>query len=144
LLEYKRFREAAGALEEHGARWQERYPRLTDERPQTGKDPSADRIRDVELWDLVSALGRVLKTRTPEAYSSIRYDETPISVYMDRVAERVEREGRVRFSSFFAGTHDRHRIVGTFLGILELIRHHGFRAEQPADYGEIWVLPPLV
>ena len=143
LLEYKRFRDAALALEEQAARWQERYPRLSDERPQTGKNPSADRIRDVELWDLVSALGRVLKTKTPEAHSSIRYDDTPISVYMERVADRVRREGRAAFSSFFERTNERQRIVGTFLGILELVRNHGFRAEQPADCGEIWILPPL-
>lgn len=143
LLDYKRYRDAAQALDEQAARWQERYPRLSDERPRTGKDPSADRIRDVELWDLVSALGRVLKTKTPEAYASIRYDDTPISVYIERVGSRVRRDGRVAFSAFFEGTNERHRIVGTFLAILELLRHHGFRAEQPADYGEIWVLPPI-
>ncbi|HUG91051.1 MAG TPA: segregation/condensation protein A [Planctomycetaceae bacterium] len=142
LLEYKRYRDAAAALEEQAARWQERYPRLSDERPRSGKNPSADRIRDVELWDLVSALGRVLRTRSTETSASIRYDETPISAYIERVSGRVRREGRVAFSSFFEGTDERHRIVGLFLGILELVRHHGFRVEQPAEYGEIWVLPP--
>jgi segregation and condensation protein A len=30
------------------------------------------------------------------------------------------------------------------LAILELLRHHSFRAEQPIDYGEIWILPPTM
>ncbi|MCA9019191.1 MAG: segregation/condensation protein A, partial [Planctomycetaceae bacterium] len=55
LLEYKKFKDAANALEEHAAEWQEHYPRLSDERPKSGKDPSEDLIKEVELWDLVSA-----------------------------------------------------------------------------------------
>jgi segregation and condensation protein A len=144
LLEYKKFKAAAAALEEQAALWQERFPRLSDDRPRGGKDPSADYIRDVELWDLVSALSRILKAAAaPEPHASIRYDDTPISVHMDRIRARVLNEQRVTFSSFFQGENERSRIVGVFLAILELIRHHGFRAEQPADYGEIWILPPL-
>ena len=143
LLEYKKYRDAAKALEERAAQWQERYPRLTSERPSGGKDPASDLIRDVELWDLVSALARVLKTQAVESHANIRYDETPISVYMERIGARVRSEQRVAFSSFFAGENERSRIVGVFLAVLELLRHHGYRAEQPAEYGEIWVLPPV-
>jgi segregation and condensation protein A len=49
----------------------------------------------------------------------------------------------VAFSSFFMGTNSRSRIIGIFLALLELLRHHRFRAEQPQDYHEIWILPPL-
>lgn len=142
LLEYKKYRDAAKALEERAAQWQERYPRLMSERPAQGKDPAGDYIRDVELWDLVSALGRVLKTQAVESHASIRYDDTPITVYMDRISARVRSERRVAFSAFFEGENERSRIVGVFLAILELLRHHGYRAEQPVEYGEIWVLPP--
>ena len=144
LLEYKRYKDAALALEERAARWQERYPRLSDDRPRHGKDLAADFIKGVELWDLVSALGRILKTQAVDAQTSIRYDETPISVYIERIGERVRREGRVSFSSFFEKENQRSRIVGVFLAILELLRHHGFRADQPLEYGEIWVLPPIM
>ena len=33
LLEYKNFKDASRALEERAAEWQERYPRLSDDRP---------------------------------------------------------------------------------------------------------------
>jgi segregation and condensation protein A len=142
LLEYKRFRDAATALEEHAAAWQERFPRLADDRPGSGKDPSADRLKEVELWDLVSALVRVLKKKEVERTSRIRYDDTPISVYIERIAGRVRGEGRTPFSAFFDGANDRPRIAGIFLAVLELLRHHSFRAVQPVDFGEIWILPP--
>ncbi|MDF1746732.1 MAG: segregation/condensation protein A [Gimesia sp.] len=143
LLEYKKFKDAATALEEHAAEWQEHYPRLSDERPRSGKDPSEDLIKEVELWDLVSALARVVKRKEVEEESSITYDDTPISTYVERIAARVRGEQRVAFSAFFEGEKLRSRIIGIFLAILELLRHHQFRADQPDDYGEIWVMPPL-
>jgi segregation and condensation protein A len=144
LLEYKRYRDAALALEHQAAEWQERYPRLSDERPTVGKDPSTDSIKEVELWDLVSALGRVIQKKVVEQSSSIRYDDTPIAVYIDRIGAKVRQEGRIAFSDFFEGTNLRSKIVGIFLAILELLRHHSFRAEQPVEYGEIFILPPVV
>lgn len=142
LMEYKRYKDAALALEQQAAEWQERYPRLSDERPTVGKDPSADSIKEVELWDLVSALSRVIQKKVVEKTSSIRYDETPISVYIERIGARVRETGKIPFSEFFEGTNLRSKIVGIFLAVLELLRHHGFRAEQPSEYGEIYVLPP--
>ncbi|WP_339735005.1 segregation/condensation protein A [uncultured Gimesia sp.] len=143
LLEYKKFKDAANALEEHAAEWQEHYPRLTDERPKSGKDPSEDLIKEVELWDLVSALARVVKRKEVEEQSSITYDDTPISTYVELIGVRVREEQRVAFSDFFEGEKIRSRIIGIFLAILELLRHHQFRADQPVEYSEIWLMPPL-
>ena len=128
LLEYKKFKEAAAALEERAAVWQERYPRLSDDRPRAGKDHAADRIREVELWDLISALGRVLRRTEVEDEARIRYDDTPIHVYVEQIGARVRAEGAVRFTSLFDAETLRSKIVGMFLAVLELIRHHGFRA----------------
>ncbi|MGQ0636644.1 MAG: segregation and condensation protein A [Planctomycetaceae bacterium] len=142
LLEYKRFKDACRLLEQQAVEWQQRYPRLSDDRPHTGSDPARDLIKEVELWDLVSALSRVLRQNSESSPETVVYDETPISVYIDRIRARVAAEGRVTFSSFFAGTNSRSKIVGIFLAILELLRHNGYRAEQPVDYDEIWILPP--
>lgn len=143
LLEYKRYKEAALALEDRAAEWQQRYPRLADDRPRLNRDHAADPIREVELWDLVSAISRVLQRKVTESTSAIRYDETPQAVYMERIALEVRRVGRVPFSTFFEGTRERSRIIGIFLAVLELLRHQGFRADQPTPYGEIFVMPPL-
>lgn len=143
LLQYKQYKDAARALEERAAEWQERYPRLSDDRPRLGKDPSADRIKEVELWDLVSALARVLRKKAVEQETRIQYDDTPIAVYAQRIRRRIQAEGRVAFSAFFERTNVRSKIVGVFLAILELVRHHGYRAVQPVEYGDIWILPPV-
>lgn len=143
LLEYRKFKDAAQRLEDRAAEWQERYPRLTDDRPRSGRDASRDRIKEVELWDLVSALGRVLKLQDQTKQTNILYDDTPIAVYTDRIGSRVRNEQKVAFSTLFDNETLRSKIIGMFLAILELLRHHNFRAQQESEYGEIWILPPL-
>jgi segregation and condensation protein A len=142
LMEYKKYKEAASALEEQAAEWQERYPRLSNDRPNIGKEPAADLIKEVELWDLVSALARVLEKKVIAHESKIRDDETPISTYVETIGNQVRKEKRVEFTSLFDDANQRSKIIGIFLAILELLRHHGFRAEQEEEFGEIVVLPP--
>jgi segregation and condensation protein A len=143
LLAYKRYKVVATALDQRASEWQRRYPRLSDDRPTVGRDHAADTIREVELWDLVSALSRVLHKHQIEQTSAVRYEDTPIHVHVAHIAETVRHAGRVPFSRFFEGTNRRSRIIGIFLAILELLRHHAFRAEQPEAYGEIYVMPPV-
>lgn len=143
LIEYKKYKDASRLLENHAAEWQEHYPRLSDERPVESGNPSEDRIKEVELWDLVSALSRILRRNPTSNQTAIVYDDTPISTYVQRIHALVLEQGRVTFSSLFEGANTKSKIVGIFLAILELLRHYHLRAEQPIDYGEIWVLPPL-
>ena len=143
LLEYKRFKEATRLLEEQAAVWQQRYWRLSDDRPSKGGAAGQELFKEVELWDLVSALSRVLRKNSEASPSTVIYDDTPISVYIEQIKERVALEQRVAFSSLFAGSPSRSRITGIFLAILELLRHQKYRAEQPVAYHEIWVMPPL-
>ena len=143
LLEYRKYKQAASALEEHAAEWQERYPRISSDRPRVGNEPAADLIKEVELWDLVSAMARVLEKKILEQESKIRDDDTPMHIYVERVGTLVREKDRVAFTTLFDDANRKSQIVGVFLAILELLRHHSFRAEQDADFGEIWVMPPL-
>lgn len=143
LMQYRRYRDAAAQLEQRGDEWLERYPRLTRHRPAASRDQAEDRIREVELWDLVSALARIVRIPDVQQTIAIRMDETPMAVFQEQIRDRLLTEERVAFSSFFAGEKIQARIVGIFLAILELIRHEGYRALQPVDYDEIWILAPL-
>ena len=143
LMQYRRYRNAAAQLEQRGEEWIERYPRLTSHRPSASRDYSEDRIREVELWDLVSALARIVRIPDVQQTIAIRMDETPMSFFQEQIRDRLVTEERVAFSSFFAGEKIQARIVGIFLAILELIRHEGYRAVQPLDFDEIWILAPV-
>ena len=111
--------EKAKLLEERAADWLERFPSLSNDRPTIARDRSDDRIREVELWDLVSALLRIVRLPDVARELSIRMDETPMAVFQEQIRERIRLEGRASFSSFFDGEKHQSRIVGIFLAILE-------------------------
>jgi segregation and condensation protein A len=139
LLEYKKYRDAASMLEERSRQWQQHYPRLSSELGGRTRDWAEEPIHEVELWDLVSALGRIMRESEAIKPSSIVYDETPIHVYMGRIYDRLRDEGRLSFQHFFAAATHKSQLVGMFLAILELVRHHHLRVEQNDLFGEIWL-----
>jgi segregation and condensation protein A len=140
LLEFKQYRDAASILEERGRAWRERYPRRANSQPSRARRLDEQPIQEVELWDLVSAFGRVLKSKAgTSGPENIRYDDTPIHVYMQRISDRLVREGELAFTDLFADDCQRPVLVGTFLAVLELVRHHHAQATQPELFGEIWI-----
>jgi segregation and condensation protein A len=143
LLEYKRYRDAASMLEERGRDWQQHYPRLCEDSPRPPRDPAGEPIHEVELWDLVSAFGRILRETIAVRPSSIVYDDTPIHVYMSRIHGRLMKAGRLSFHDLFQPGMHKSTLVGIFLAVLELVRHHHVRLEQNTLFGEIWILPNL-
>ncbi len=60
LLEYKKYRDAASILEERSRSWQQHYSRLSTDLPRPDRDLAGQPIQEVELWDLVSAFGRIM------------------------------------------------------------------------------------
>jgi segregation and condensation protein A len=142
LLEYKQFKEASARLEEQGLRWQRRYARRIPADEGDPLDPADQPLCEVELWDLVSALSRVLKRRKKAPPTKIRYDDTPIGVHMERLEARLQREQRLLFTDLFEVGMHRSHLAGLFLALLELIRHSRARVFQAELFGEIWVEAP--
>lgn len=141
LLEYKRYKDAASMLEERGRSWQLRFARVANDLPPRTISPADQPIHELELWDLVSALGRVLKERTAEPVTNIVYDDTPIHVYMRRIHEQLVQGQPAVFSDLFQAGMHKSAIVGMFLAVLELVRHHDVVAEQQNQHGEIVLVP---
>ena len=139
LLEYKKFKDAASMLEDRNRQWQQRFPRRVNDLPPRTIDPTEQPIQEVEMWDLVSAFARLIRDNQAVKPAEIRYDDTPIDVYMDRVRERLAQEKRIAFTSFFESGMHKSQMVGIFLAVLELIRHHKIEVEQPELFGEIWI-----
>jgi len=141
LLEYKKYRDAASILEERSRAWQQHYPRLSDDLPPRLRDPGEEPIQEVELWDLVSAFGRIIRETEAAKPSNIVYDDTPIHVYMSRIHGRLLERGQLAFSSLFEPGMHKSTMIGIFLAVLELVRHHHVHVEQNQVFGEIWLLP---
>jgi segregation and condensation protein A len=141
LLEYKKFKDAASMLEERSRRWQQRYPRMASDLPPRRVDPADQPIHELELWDLVSAFSRIVRDATAAKPTTIVYDDTPIHVHMQRIHQRLCEQGQCTFGEMFAAGMHKSALIGVFLSILELVRHHSVVCEQSEEHGEIHVLP---
>ena len=136
LIEYKKFKDAAAVLEAQAELQQARLPRLPVEIP-APPDPAQQPLQRVELWDLVSAFGRLMRETLALQPRQIVIDETPIHVHMERILEQLRRQERVAFADLFTPPHNRGRLLGLFLAILELIKAGQVRAEQAEPFAVI-------
>jgi len=141
LLLYKKFRDASSLLKDRAVEWQNRFSRVADDLPPKQHNISDQPIREIELWDLVSAFGRVLRDNQPVEDANIIYDETPIHVYMERIHERMVKQRRVSFSELFELGMHKSSMVSIFLAVLELARHHGVVTLQDDLYGDLVIAP---
>jgi segregation and condensation protein A len=134
LVEYKKFKDAALHLEEFADLQASRLPRQATERlPNAAEQP----LRQVELWDLVSSFGRLMRETLTLEPQRIVVDQTPMHVYMDGILARLSHRGTVPFSSIFTPPYHRSRLTGLFLALLELVRECKIHVEQSDIFGEI-------
>lgn len=140
LLEYKKYKDAASRLEDQGRAWRQQYARRACDVPKYTIRPEEQPIQEVELWDLVSAFGCVLRKSEAAQPANIRSEEIPLEVYMERIRIRLAHTPRIAFEGLFDGESTRLQQVGMFLALLELIRHEHVRVQQQELFGEIWIL----
>ena len=137
LLEYKKFCDVANELEERSRTWQLRIPRLANDLPPRSRDLGAERIREVELWDLVNAFSRIVRENAPQKSLILVDDETPISTHMNRIHEQLKVEERVAFRRLFLPGQHKSTMIGIFQATLELVRHEYAYVYQDILFGEI-------
>jgi segregation and condensation protein A len=137
LLEYKKFKDAAAILEERAEQQLCRLPRNPIEQP--GVAPADQPLAAVELWDLVSAFGRLMRETLALQPRQIVMDDTPIQVYFDRILEQLALEPRLPFVSLFTPPHYRNRLIGLFLAVLELMKAKRVTAEQETPFAPIFL-----
>jgi segregation and condensation protein A len=138
LLEYRKFKDAAAALEARAEEAGTRLPRLEPAGPAAERGP---KVRPVELWDLVSAFARLMRETQSLQPATIAVDDTPQHVYEAQIKDRVAASGgRLAFRGAFTPPYFKARLIGIFLAILELIRHRGLGLDQPEAGGEIYLV----
>jgi segregation and condensation protein A len=141
LLEYKQFRDAAVLLEDRARQWELRFPRLATDEPARLPGAADVTIGDVQVWDLVGAMARVLRKRERRKPRQIFHDDTPIEVHIERVDALVHERGKVAFSELLDADMPRHRLMGIFLAVLELVRRGRLSTRQERLFDEIWLEP---
>lgn len=152
LLEYKRLRDRADALEERLEQWQARArvaPALRPARDETEEDLALD-MDDLSLTDLVEAFERIAASIQFDRLGehTVTDDDTPIELHQADAIDRLERarsetgNPNLPLSALFTG-RTRAEAIGMFLAILELIRNVRLRAwrgeAETETPGQVWL-----
>lgn len=137
LLEYKRYREAAGDLAEMAEVRSRRFP--------VGGDgdnlPRGETGGSVSVFALITAFKEVMERAiTPDLL--VPSTEGPsVEEQVEVIRSKLEGAGgRVRFADLFE-PGPKIVIIITFLALLELLKKGEARAEQENPFGDIWVVP---
>src|SRR3954452_16514290 len=95
LLEYKRFKDAAMALEKQQEQHEARFPRVPAKLEGEADEPPPVDLDEVQIWDLLSAFSRLMKevgVRKPR-FHEVTYDDTPIDLHAADIEDRLKRDG---------------------------------------------------
>ena len=136
LVEYKKFKDAAGYLEEREAEQQRIFAGFTEESEPEEED--AVPLPDVGIFDLIRAFQGILKRFEDEdELNEIVDDRFTTGDKIDYLLRVVERGQSIRFQELFAEATSKTEVVVTFLALLELIRLNEFRVLQKEALGEM-------
>lgn len=136
LLEYRKFKDAATALEERAEAHAVRIARIDGDESLPGESP----LKPVELWDLVSAFARLMRETQALQSRTITIDDTPQEVYERQVLAKVQVAGSLSFRDAFTPPFTRLKLIGLFLAILELIKRGELQLEQSEPFGDIMLV----
>jgi segregation and condensation protein A len=135
LLEYQRYREAAEKLGERALLGRDVFTTPGEAAPD---DPDA-KLYTVSIFDLVEAIGAVLKRVADRTPQSIELRDIPVAECIPRIMRALEGAGRVQFAALFEDASDRSVVIATFMALLELIRRREVRAFQEVRFGPIFL-----
>ena len=142
LVEYKKFKDAAGKLAEYELRRMESFDygggRPKFEKTQADK---ANAIADLGVGDLLAAFQAVLARLNEIPQEELKGIRWSVPDKMDFVLNRVRADGQLAFSTLFSERSPRGEVIVTFLALLELLRQHRVIIYQNAAFHEITILP---
>lgn len=134
LIEYKKFKDAAGQLQERELAREALFSRVAD----MADVPPERPLGEVSVFDLISAFNGVLKRiNQKEDLREIFEENFTVSDKIEMVLKVTSSGVPLLFTELFSGVASRAEIVVTFLAILELIRLKQLKAVQTEAFGEI-------
>jgi segregation and condensation protein A len=142
LLEYQKYKQAAGALKNFEAEQLGLFKRGSSE-----KIADTDAVEGVDLgslsvFDLLSAFKRVLEMAKAEDDNRhvVNMDNIKIDDRIERVLSVLTDRAEVRFEDLFTDDLRKIVIVVTFMAILELVKMQEITFRQEACFGSIMVI----
>jgi segregation and condensation protein A len=136
LIEYKKFKEAAGQLQKLALEQERTFARAGTGLEAAFLAPLP--LGEVGIFQLINALQTVIKrAEAREDLQEIFGEHFTVSEKIESILQRVSGGMALKFSELFAEVASRVEIVVTFLALLELIRLKQVRVTQVNPFDEI-------
>ncbi len=145
LLEYKKFKDAAGELDLQAKDRSMQFSRSLVDLARLRKELKSERELDMDsmqVWDLFDTFQAMMKSTLANKHNhEVIHDDTPIDVYQIDILDRAQLEMPMKFEAVFAACQSRSEMVGRFIALLELIRQKLVKIEQEDVFSPIYVFP---
>ncbi len=141
LLEFQRYKEAAGVLHQQA---QIRAAQWT--RPDTvlpSFDDAGEEMLEAGLYDLIAAFKELLERRKTLLAHEVEGEGPPLEERMDQLLALIHEGESLEFLELFAGLETKAEMIVTFLALLELVRLKHVRVYQRGMFGPIRVFRPV-
>jgi segregation and condensation protein A len=135
LIEYKKFKDAAGFLQKRQVAMENVYP-ATPEVPDIKKQDVGG-FPELGIFDLIRAFQNVLTRFQKEDLREIADDRYTVADKIEHLLNTVQPGEQTSFLGLFAAATSREEVIVTFVALLELIKLHQFRVSQDHLLGEI-------
>ena len=142
LLEYRRFKEAAEALQKKESERRAYHLRQT-RFPFTGDLDLEPQLR-IEMFDLLSALAGIFDRMQARTVHDVVREAFTVEEKMSLIQEKVGSGGTVRFEDLFSGDTIKMEVIVTFIAILEMVKRGRLQFMQSEPRGPICIQHPGV
>jgi segregation and condensation protein A len=143
LLEYKRYKEAAGALVGLAQLGREVFVREFDEEglKKVASEVKAEKLEfeEVDLFKLLDAFQELISKRNLDDIRRVVVQRVSVVDKITHILERLRDSESIEFDQLIGEKLNRMEVVITFLALLELIRLQVIKAYQAANFGAIQI-----
>jgi segregation and condensation protein A len=131
LLEYEKFKSAAGMLYERSAIEQAVFTR--------GKIESDDANAEVDasVFDLLTLFQKILARHVDEIKMEIHREEISLADMIKEIRRRIMEHDEVSLTSIFEEMHSKRELVTAFIAVLEIVRTETVRLLQSKTFSDI-------
>jgi len=141
LLEFQRYKEAAGVLHAKGQLRAASFTRPEAVLPSF--DDAGEEILEAGMFDLISAFKELLERRRVLFAHEIEREKKSVEERMQELLELIKEGASIEFLELFAAEETKTALILTFLALLELIRLKLVKVYQRGLFGPIRVFRPV-
>ncbi len=131
LLEYEKFKSAAGML----------YERSTIEQAIFTRGPIESDASNAEVnatvFDILTVFQKIVARHVDEIKMEIEREEISLADMIKTLHRRISTDGEINLLAFFEEMHTKRELVTAFIAVLEIVRTEGVKLLQRTTFGDI-------